>query len=79
MSRFLRTMRFGFEENDVVNVFEWLNEIDESNQWQKGIYNALCGAYACVSLAAFVSTILSFSRKNLGVCVNFLDFPGKLL
>lgn len=35
-------------------LFSWWDEIDESEQWQKGIYYALCASYALVSLIALV-------------------------
>ncbi|CAL0311959.1 unnamed protein product [Lupinus luteus] len=47
----LRTKSFGFGEESVVGN-RWWDEIDESDQWQRGIYYALCAAYASVSFVA---------------------------
>ncbi|GMY39044.1 tobamovirus multiplication protein 1-like isoform X1 [Fagus crenata] len=38
-------------------LFSWWDEIDESEQWQKGIYYALCASYALVSLIALVQLL----------------------
>lgn len=40
-----------------VGGFEWWNEIDESEDWQKGIYYALSASYALISLIALVQLI----------------------
>ena len=75
MASSLRTKSFGFGEGgaEVVGAaFQWWNEIDESDQWQRGIYYALCAAYASVSFVALVRDFLSFPRKIFGFLVNFL-------
>ena len=41
-------------------VGDWWEEINESTQWQDGIFYALCGAYALVSAVALVRTCLIF-------------------
>lgn len=61
----LRTKSFGFGEGGDSLLQSW-NEIDESDQWQRGIYYALCVAYASVSFVALVRHSLTFSRENLG-------------
>ncbi|KAG0471656.1 hypothetical protein HPP92_016202 [Vanilla planifolia] len=33
---------------------EWWNEIDESEEWQRGLYHALCGCFSLLSLVALV-------------------------
>ncbi|KAF1872898.1 hypothetical protein Lal_00016003 [Lupinus albus] len=52
----LRTKSFGFGEEGVV-ANHWWDEIDESDQWQRGIYYALCAAYASVSFVALVQLV----------------------
>ncbi|KAI6678569.1 hypothetical protein NL676_039365 [Syzygium grande] len=37
-----------------VHASDWWDEIDESEQWQKGIYYSLCGSYALISFIALV-------------------------
>ncbi|XP_061364698.1 tobamovirus multiplication protein 1-like [Gastrolobium bilobum] len=55
----LRTKRFGFGEGgvEVGAANHWWDEIDESDQWQRGIYYALCAAYALVSFVALVQLV----------------------
>ncbi|KAH8512115.1 hypothetical protein H0E87_009352 [Populus deltoides] len=38
-------------------VGDWWEEINESTQWQDGIFYALCGAYALVSAVALIQLI----------------------
>lgn len=42
-------------------VLRWWDDINESTQWQDGIFYFLCAAYALVSSVALVSLSLSFS------------------
>ncbi|XP_019423190.1 PREDICTED: tobamovirus multiplication protein 1-like isoform X2 [Lupinus angustifolius] len=51
----LRTKSFGFGEYVVAN--HWWDEIDESNEWKRDIYYALCAAYASVSFVALVQLV----------------------
>lgn len=41
-----------------VHASDWWDEIDESEQWQKGIYYSLCGSYALISFIALVCQYL---------------------
>lgn len=66
----LRTKSFGLGEEGVAS--HWWNEIDESDQWQRGIYYALCAAFASVSFVALVPHFLSFSGKILFFLVKLL-------
>lgn len=43
----------------------WWEEVNESTQWQDGIFFALSGAYALVSAIALVCSPLSLSLKVL--------------
>ncbi|XP_028753107.1 tobamovirus multiplication protein 1-like [Neltuma alba] len=55
MARLLWTNVFPLEGGGgVVEVIDWWNSIDGSDQWQRGIYFALCAAYALLSIAALV-------------------------
>lgn len=36
---------------------DWWNQVNESTQWQDGIFFSLCGAYALVSLVALIQLI----------------------
>ncbi|PKI72314.1 hypothetical protein CRG98_007294 [Punica granatum] len=38
-----------------VLVSDWWDEVNESIQWQDGIFYSLCGAYALVASVALVS------------------------
>ncbi|XP_022141918.1 tobamovirus multiplication protein 1-like isoform X1 [Momordica charantia] len=49
---FLRPTSFAVEGG-----FEWWNEIDESEQWQNGIYYFLAASYGIISLIALVQLI----------------------
>lgn len=42
----------------------WWEEVNESTQWQDGIFFALCGAYALVSAIALVRSHLSLSLSK---------------
>ncbi|TKY59497.1 Tobamovirus multiplication protein 1 [Spatholobus suberectus] len=55
----LRTKSFGFREGELefVGALQWWNEIDDSDQWQRGTYHALCAAYASVSFVALVQLV----------------------
>ena len=61
MASLLRTKNFLFIETESGD-FDWWKEIDESEQWQQGIFYTLCASYALVSMIALV---FSFSRENL--------------
>lgn len=58
----LRTKSFGFLEGEpeFLNAFQWWNQIDDSDQWQRGTYYALCVAYTLVSFIALVRKRLNF-------------------
>ena len=51
----------------------WWEEVNESTQWQDGIFFALCGAYALVSAIALVRSHLSLSLS-----LKVLVFPIKI-
>ncbi|EOY28660.1 Tobamovirus multiplication 1 isoform 2, partial [Theobroma cacao] len=53
-------------------VSDWWDEINESTQWQDGIFYALCAAYALVSSVALVISYLS--SFDFQVYVLFLFF-----
>ncbi|XP_014516099.1 tobamovirus multiplication protein 1-like [Vigna radiata var. radiata] len=55
----LRTKSFGFLEGEpeFLNAFQWWNQIDDSDQWQRGTYYALCVAYTLVSFIALVQLV----------------------
>ncbi|KAM7252461.1 hypothetical protein ACFE04_024344 [Oxalis oulophora] len=54
----LRSKIFVFKEGDsFFSGLEWWNEIDESQDWQRSIYHALCVSYAFVSFVALVQLI----------------------
>lgn len=42
------------EEIKSGNSFDWWDKIDESEEWQRGIYYTLSVAYALVSIVALV-------------------------
>lgn len=60
----LRTKSFAFGETknyysgeggvEIIDLFDWWNEIEESEKWQQGIYYTLSASYALVSLVALV-------------------------
>ncbi|KAK7319433.1 hypothetical protein RJT34_04154 [Clitoria ternatea] len=52
----LRTKSFGFRDGEAEFVAA-LNHIDDSDQWQRTIYYALCAAYALVSFVALVQLV----------------------
>jgi len=56
----LRTKTFTFIEGEAPTT-QWWNEIDDSDQWQRGIYYTLCAAYATVSFMALVCIFLAKS------------------
>lgn len=43
--------------NANANANDWWNKINESDEWQSGIFYALCAAYVLVSLVALVLSI----------------------
>ncbi|KAH7518591.1 hypothetical protein FEM48_Zijuj09G0187600 [Ziziphus jujuba var. spinosa] len=43
--------------DDSVGLFNWWKDIDESEEWQRGIYFTLCAAYGFVSLVALVQLL----------------------
>ncbi|KAG5015006.1 hypothetical protein JHK85_021142 [Glycine max] len=56
----LRTKSFGFiegEAHEFVGALQWWNQIDDSDQWQRGTYYALCAAYTLVSFVALVQLV----------------------
>ncbi|XP_019073151.2 tobamovirus multiplication protein 1 [Vitis vinifera] len=53
MASLLRTKNFLFIETESGD-FDWWKEIDESEQWQQGIFYTLCASYALVSMIALV-------------------------
>ncbi|KAH1250288.1 Tobamovirus multiplication protein 1 [Glycine max] len=55
----LRTKSFGFieGEGEFVGALQWWNQIDDSDQWQRGTYYALCAAYTLVSFVALVQLV----------------------
>ncbi|KAL5174926.1 Tobamovirus multiplication protein 1 [Glycine soja] len=56
----LRTKSFGFiegEAHEFVGALQWWNQIDYSDQWQRGTYYALCAAYTLVSFVALVQLV----------------------
>lgn len=48
---------------------DWWDEINESSQWQDGIFYTLCAAYALVSSVALVSLSLSLSISLGVLCI----------
>ncbi|KAF5448496.1 hypothetical protein F2P56_029024 [Juglans regia] len=55
-----RTKSFVLREGEIqaaLGVLSWWDEIDESEQWQRGIYYTLCACYASVSLVALVQLV----------------------
>lgn len=50
-------------QNSVTAMANWWDNVNESTQWQNGIFFSLCGAYALVS--AFALVRLSFSKSDL--------------
>ncbi|GAU34125.1 hypothetical protein TSUD_66040, partial [Trifolium subterraneum] len=52
----LRTKTFTFIEGDEDPIQLW-NEINDSDQWHKGVYHTLCAAYAIVSFIALVQLV----------------------
>ncbi|KAL2343803.1 hypothetical protein Fmac_005088 [Flemingia macrophylla] len=55
----LRTKTFGFLEGEaeVLSSLQWWNQIDHSDQWQRGTNYALCAAYTLVSFVALVQLV----------------------
>ncbi|QCD84110.1 hypothetical protein DEO72_LG2g4460 [Vigna unguiculata] len=55
----LRTKSFAFIEGEAefVSALQWWNRIDDSDQWQRGTYYALCAAYTLVSFIALVQLV----------------------
>lgn len=53
----------------LLGAFDWWKDIDESEEWQEGIYYTLCAAYGLVSLVALVLLFLFFSFN-----LNFVIF-----
>ncbi|KAH1133918.1 hypothetical protein GLYMA_05G116900v4 [Glycine max] len=53
------TKSFGFieGEGEFVGALQWWNQIDDSDQWQRGTYYALCAAYTLVSFVALVQLV----------------------
>ncbi|XP_041011738.1 tobamovirus multiplication protein 1-like isoform X2 [Juglans microcarpa x Juglans regia] len=55
-----RTKSFVLREGEIqaaLGVLSWWDEIDESEQWQRGIYYTLCVCYASVSFVALVQLV----------------------
>lgn len=52
----LRTKTFTFIEGEAPTT-QWWNEIDDSDQLQRGIYYTLCAAYATVSFIALIQLV----------------------
>eukprot|EP00261_Vitis_vinifera_P031909 XP_019073152.1 PREDICTED: tobamovirus multiplication protein 1 isoform X2 [Vitis vinifera] len=65
MASLLRTKNFLFIETESGD-FDWWKEIDESEQWQQGIFYTLCASYALVSMIALALEMV------------LLDLPGLL-
>ncbi|XP_071935251.1 tobamovirus multiplication protein 1-like isoform X4 [Coffea arabica] len=42
---------------ELIDLFDWWNEIQESEKWQRGVYYTLSASYALVSLVALVQLI----------------------
>ncbi|MED6170361.1 E3 ubiquitin-protein ligase tom1 [Stylosanthes scabra] len=59
MASSLRTKSFVFGEGgpQIHDISHWWNDVDESHEWQRGIYYALCAAYATVSIVAIVQLL----------------------
>ncbi|XP_057748712.1 tobamovirus multiplication protein 1-like isoform X2 [Arachis stenosperma] len=59
MASSLRTKSFVFGEGgpQIDAVSHWWNDVDESDEWQRGIYYALCATYATVSIVAIVQLV----------------------
>lgn len=55
----LRIKSFGLSEGEgeFVGAIQWWNKIDNSDQWQKSTYYALCAAYTLVSFIALVQLV----------------------
>ncbi|KAK7831519.1 tobamovirus multiplication protein 1 isoform X1 [Quercus suber] len=60
----LRTKSFVVKDGEIIDngggvglLFNWWDEIDESEQWQRGIYYALCASYALVSFITLVQLL----------------------
>ena len=63
----LRTKSFGFiegEAHEFVGALQWWNQIDDSDQWQRGTYYALCAAYTLVSFVALVGVFSFIFMEN---------------
>lgn len=69
----LRTKTFTFIEGEAPTT-QWWNEIDDSDQLQRGIYYTLCAAYATVSFIALVCLFLVFSSKILDQSLYYFGF-----
>ena len=62
----LRTKSFVVKDGEIIDngggggvvgvLFNWWDDIEESEQWQRGIYYALCASYALVSFITLVRT-----------------------
>ncbi|XP_050262322.1 tobamovirus multiplication protein 1-like isoform X2 [Quercus robur] len=60
----LRTKSFVVKDGEIIDngggvglLFNWWDEIEESEQWQRGIYYALCVSYALVSFITLVQLL----------------------
>ncbi|KAF6155123.1 hypothetical protein GIB67_011854 [Kingdonia uniflora] len=66
---------------------DWWNEIDESTQWQDGIFFFLCAAYALVSTVALIQLIrievrvpeYGWTTQKVFHLMNFIVNGGELL
>ncbi|KAL6329992.1 hypothetical protein AAG906_039907 [Vitis piasezkii] len=72
MASLLRTKNFLFIETESGD-FDWWKEIDESEQWQQGIFYTLCASYALVSMIALKLFIPSTCFLNF---LNDLIMPN---
>ncbi|KAK4564029.1 hypothetical protein RGQ29_006214 [Quercus rubra] len=60
----LRTKSFVVKDGEIIDngggvgvLFNWWDDIEESEQWQRGIYYALCASYALVSFITLVQLL----------------------
>ena len=61
----LRAVGFAAEQDRAWNGIAWWEEIDSSVEWQRGLFYALCAAYALVSLVALVIIIITLLIDHL--------------
>ncbi|GJX24535.1 tobamovirus multiplication protein 1 [Tanacetum coccineum] len=74
MSRMLMSIPSSAESMTMIDLFSnlknWWEEINESKDWQDGIFFTLCGFYALVSAIALARSLPTDKLKTTYVCVN---------